>query len=130
MGIQQSGRRLYSQFTTAPPGAPKLPITYRKSEQVGQVNSENSTQATERFDSYLDLSNNNINLPIATLVENGELTLNGFNHVDIRYMKVEEMDTTGTQSHPNQPNHPGSTSIFYGHHIQKNKQQSRDKVAH
>ena len=56
-----------------------LPV--EEKEEVGQVNSKNNNQAINRFDLYVDLSNNS-NLPVAPLVENRELTLNGFSQFD------------------------------------------------
>ena len=53
-------------------------------------------QAIERFDFYVDLSNNNSNLPTAPLAENMEVTLYGFSQFDILDMRVELTDTTDT----------------------------------
>ena len=64
-----------------------------ESEQVGQVNSEQDTQAIETYESYLDLSNNNSNSPIAQ-PENGELTLYGFSQFDNPEMRIEMTGTT------------------------------------
>ena len=62
-------------------------------EEVGQVNSAKNNQAIERFDSYVDLSNDS-NLPVAPFAENGELTLYGFSQFDIPDLRT--MDATGT----------------------------------
>ena len=71
-----------------------LPV--EESEQVGQVNSKQEIQAIETYESYVDLSNNNSNLPIVLLAENGELALYGFSQFDMPDMRVEMTGTTNT----------------------------------
>ena len=96
MGIQQSGRALYTQFTTTMSGVPKLPLTCRRKQASWAGQQWNNMQAIERFDFYVDLSNNNSNLPTAPLAENMEVTLYGFSQFDILDMRVELTDTTDT----------------------------------
>ena len=64
-------------------------------EEVGKVNSENSSQAIERFDLNVDLSNNS-NLPVVPPVENGELTLYGFSQIDVPDLRIENINATNT----------------------------------
>ena len=64
-------------------------------EEVGQVNSKNNNQAIERFDLYVDLSNNS-NLPIALPAENGELTFYGLSQFNVPDLQI--MDATDTSA--------------------------------
>ena len=51
-------------------------------------------QSIERFDLHVDLSSNNLNLPVAALVENEELIPYGFSQLRLPDMGVEITDTS------------------------------------
>ena len=57
-------------------------LPMEETEEVGQVNSKNNNQAIERFDLYVDVSNNS-NISVAPLADNRELTLYGFSQFNV-----------------------------------------------
>ena len=67
-----------------------------ESEQVVQVNSKQDTQGIETYDLYIDLSNNNSNLPIALSTRNGELTLYRFSQFNEPDMRIKMTGMTDT----------------------------------
>ena len=64
-------------------------------EKVGQVSSKNNNQVINRYDLYVDLSNNS-NLSVAPPAENGDLILYGFSQFDVPDLRIENMDATNT----------------------------------